>query len=145
MNPQRVFRTGRLFTGWLAVIAASPLGALAEGKISFNRDVRPILSANCFSCHGPDEEAREAKLRLDTRQGALADLGGYRALEPGKADKSELIHRIESDDEDELMPPPDSGRRLTEVERNILREWVKSGGEYETHWSLIAPVKAPFL
>jgi hypothetical protein len=142
MYQPRSIWTSRLFTGWLAVIAASPLGALAEDKISFNRDVRPILSANCFSCHGPDEEAREAKLRLDTRQGALADLGGYRALEPGKADKSELIHRIQSDDEDELMPPPDSGRKLTDKERRILREWINSGGEYETHWSLIAPLKA---
>jgi len=124
------------------VIAASPLAALAESKISFNRDVRPILSANCFSCHGPDEEAREAKLRFDTRQGALTDLGGYRALEPGKTDKSELIHRIESDDEDEIMPPPDSGLSLSDTERRILREWVKSGGEYETHWSLIVPAKA---
>ena len=142
MDPQSAIRTGRLFTGWLVFIAASPLAALAEDKISFNRDVRPILSANCFSCHGPDGEARKAKLRLDTREGALTDLGGYRALEPGKAEKSEIIHRVESDDADELMPPPDSGHRLTAAERNILREWVESGGEYETHWSLIAPAKA---
>ena len=104
MHPQRVIRTGRLFTGLLAVITASPLAALAENRISFNRDVRPILSANCFSCHGPDGEARKAKLRLDTREGALTDLGGYRALEPGKAEKSEIIHRVESHDEDDLMP-----------------------------------------
>ena len=142
MDQQRSIWTGWLYTGWLVVIAANPLAALAESKISFNRDVRPILSANCFSCHGPDEEAREAKLRLDTRQGALTDLGGYRALEPGKTDKSELIHRIESDDEDEIMPPPDSGLSLSDTERRILREWIKSGGEYETHWSLIVPAKA---
>ena len=82
-----------------------------------------------------------ANLRLDTREGALTDLGGYRALEPGKAEKSEIIQRVESHDEDDVMPPPDSGRKLTESERKILREWVANGGEYETHWSLIAPTK----
>ena len=141
MNSQRVIKTGRLFTGLLAVMTASPLAALAENSISFNRDVRPILSANCFSCHGPDGEARKANLRLDIREGALTDLGGYRALEPGKVEKSEIIQRVESHDEDDVMPPPDSGRKLTESERKILREWVANGGEYETHWSLIAPTK----
>ena len=112
-------------------------------KISFNRDIRSILSANCFSCHGPDEKSREAELRLDTKQGALADLGGYRALEPGKANDSELILRIESNDPDEVMPPPDSGHELTEKDRKILRQWVDAGGDYQTHWSFEKPLKAP--
>ena len=114
----------------------------AGGQISFNRDVRPILSANCYSCHGPDEKSRKAKLRLDTREGALLDLGGYRALEPGKADESELILRIESDDPDEIMPPPDSAHELTEKDREILRKWVGDGGEYQLHWSFEKPIKA---
>jgi hypothetical protein len=124
------------------ILAGSFVTGSAE-EISFNRDVRPILSANCFSCHGPDKKARKAKLRLDTRDGALFDLGGYRALEPGKADDSELIQRIETDDPDDQMPPPDSGHELTTGDRRVLREWVKAGGEYDTHWSLKRPGKAP--
>jgi hypothetical protein len=112
-------------------------------EISFNLDIRPILSANCFSCHGPDKKARKAKLRLDTQEGAMADLGGYRALEPGKADDSELILRIESDDPDDVMPPPDSGHELTEKDRKTLRQWVIKGGKYERHWSFNKPVKTP--
>ena len=117
-----------------------PVGIYSQ--ISFNEDVRPILSANCFSCHGPDEKSRKAKLRLDVREGALADLGGYRALEPGKADDSELILRVESKDEDEVMPPPDSGHALTASDRKILRAWVDAGGEYDVHWSFKRPLKA---
>ena len=123
-------------------LANSFVTGVAE-EISFNRDVRPILSANCFSCHGPDKKARKAKLRLDMREGALSDLGGYRALEPGKADESELILRIETNDPDDLMPPPDSGRKLTDEDRRVLRAWVNAGGEYDTHWSFKRPVKAP--
>ena len=124
-------------------VANSFVTSFAE-EISFNRDIRPILSANCFSCHGPDKKARQAKLRLDTQEGTLADLGGYRALEPGKADDSELILRIESNEPDEIMPPPDSGHELTDNDRKVLRQWVNAGGEYETHWSFNRPVKTPF-
>ena len=124
------------------LLANSSLTGFAK-EISFNRDVRPILSANCFSCHGPDKKARKAKLRLDTREGALFDLGGYRALEPGKADDSELILRVETDDPDDRMPPPDTGHALTAEDHRILRAWVNAGGEYDVHWSFKRPVKAP--
>ena len=127
----------------IALLASNPGETIASESISFNRDVRPILSANCFSCHGPDKKARKAKLRMDTKEGALVDLGGYRALEPGKADDSELILRVESNDPDEIMPPPDSGHELTDNDRKILRQWVNAGGKYETHWSFNRPVKAP--
>lgn len=127
----------------LSLILANSFVTSVAKEISFNRDVRPILSANCFSCHGPDKKARKAKLRLDTREGALFDLGGYRALEPSKADNSELILRIETDDPDDLMPPPDSGHELTAGDRRVLREWVNAGGEYDVHWSFKRPVKAP--
>ncbi len=132
-----------LLAGIFGLITVNPSKTGAVEEISFNRDVRPILSANCFSCHGPDKKARKAKLRLDTREGALLDLGGYRALEPGKADDSELILRIESDDPEEIMPPPDSGHELTQKDRKVLREWVNARGEYETHWSFNRPVKTP--
>ncbi|MDC0156428.1 PSD1 and planctomycete cytochrome C domain-containing protein [Verrucomicrobia bacterium] len=127
---------------WIFLLSL-PFASSLAGEISFNRDIRPILSANCFSCHGPDKKARKAKLRLDTQEGALFDLGGYRALEPGKADDSELILRVESNDPDEVMPPPDSGHELTENDRKVLRQWVNAGGKYETHWSFKRPVKAP--
>ena len=127
----------------LSLILANSFVTSVAKEISFNRDVRPILSANCFSCHGPDKKARKAKLRLDTREGALFDLGGYRALEPSKADDSELILRIETDDPDDRMLPPDSGHELTAGDRRVLRQWVDAGGEYDTHWSFKRPVKVP--
>lgn len=105
----------------------------ARAELDFNRDVRPILSANCFACHGPDEEAREGKLRLDTAKGAK------KALKPG--DDPELIYRIESDDEEDVMPPPDSGHQLTAAEKEILRKWVAAGAPYDEHWSFQKPRK----
>jgi len=128
---------------FLSLILPQAITSGIAEEISFNRDVRPILSANCFSCHGPDKKARKAKLRLDTREGALFDLGGYRAIEPGKPDDSELILRIESDDPEDVMPPPNSGHELTQEDRKTLRQWISVGGEYQTHWSFERPVKAP--
>ncbi|MDG2399325.1 MAG: PSD1 and planctomycete cytochrome C domain-containing protein [Akkermansiaceae bacterium] len=115
----------------VSVLVLSIAGANAD--LDFNRDVRPILSANCFSCHGPDQEAREGKLRLDTAEGAK------KALKPG--DDPELIHRIETDDEDDLMPPPDSGHQLTGAQKEILRKWVTAGAPYDEHWSFQKPEK----
>jgi hypothetical protein len=119
---------------------ASPV--FADSKVDFNRDIRPILSKNCFACHGPDEASREATLRLDTAAGAIADLGGRRAVEPGKPDGSQLVERIESGDPKKIMPPPDSGHELTDSEKKLLREWIAAGAEYKVHWSFIRPKKA---
>ncbi len=82
--------------------------AATPTKIRFNEHVRPILSNNCYYCHGPDDKHREADLRLDTREGATADLGGYAAVVPGKPDESALLERVASHDVDTLMPPPAS-------------------------------------
>ncbi len=145
MTQRHQRRTWRRFcslTLFPLLLVNSFVTGVAE-EISFNQDVRPILSANCFSCHGPDKKARKAKLRLDTREGSLFDLGGYRALEPGKADDSELILRVETDDPDDQMPPPDTGHALTAEDRRILRAWVNAGGKYDVHWSFKRPVKAP--
>ena len=125
---------------WEFVLACAALVQEPAQLIDFQREVRPILSDKCFACHGPDSAAREADLRLDTREGALADLGGYAAIAPGDLDASELIYRITTDDKRELMPPPESGLSLTEEERATLHAWIRQGAEYTPHWSF-APVK----
>ncbi|NNM29422.1 MAG: DUF1553 domain-containing protein, partial [Akkermansiaceae bacterium] len=121
------------------LLAAAVLGggtaAGAPGALSFNRDIRPILSDRCFACHGPDGEARQADLRLDTEAGALADLGGYHAIVPGRPDDSELIRRIETGDADDLMPPPDSHLSLTASEKALFRRWIGEGAKWEGHWA----------
>ncbi len=117
--------------------AATALGEAPE-TVKFNRDVRPILSGNCFYCHGPDPKHREADLRLDVREGATADLGGYAAIVPGKPDESTLIKRVTSHDADERMPPPASKKpHLTDEQIVILRRWIEQGAEYEGHWAFL--------
>src|SRR5262249_22011418 len=96
-----------------AALWAGGAPAFAEAaKVDFNRDIRPIPSENCLLCHGPDPKNRKAKMRLDTPEGATADLGGYAAVVPGKPDKSEMVTRITTTDPDDLMPPPKSGKKL---------------------------------
>jgi len=109
------------------------------GKIDYNRDIRPILSENCFKCHGFDEKAREADRRLDTREGAIADSEGVRAIVPGKLDESELHLRIRSHDRDEMMPPPKSGKKLTDAQRDLLDRWILEGAAYAKHWAFEPP------
>jgi hypothetical protein len=118
--------------------AAATAFAAVPDKVRFNRDVRPILSGNCFYCHGPDPKHREADLRLDLREGATADLGGYAAIVPGKPDESALVKRVSSTDPDEQMPPPASKKpHLTDEQIAILRRWIEQGAEYEGHWSFL--------
>src|SRR3954464_15424356 len=105
----------------------------------YNRDVRPILFENCFSCHGPDSASRQAELRLDKRSVAIEK----KAIVPGNADASEMTRRILSDDADEQMPPPVTKKKLTDTQKKLLVDWIKSGAEYQPHWSLIAPVRPP--
>jgi mono/diheme cytochrome c family protein len=129
----------------LAVFTTS-LNAAPPDKIRFNQHVRPILSGNCFYCHGPDPKHREADLRLDIREGATADLGGYAAIVPGKPDESVLIKRVTSMDADERMPPPASKKpQLTREQIEILRRWIEQGAEYEGHWAFLplANVSSP--
>ncbi len=122
---------------FFALAAAS---SSAEEKVEYNRDIRPILSDKCFACHGPDNNTREAKLRLDIRADALAS----EAFVPGDADKSELVFRIFSDEEDDVMPPPKENRQLTAKERDLLKRWIAQGGEYQDHWSFL-PVEKPAI
>ena len=112
------------------------LPVIAE-PLNFNRDVRPILSENCFYCHGVDGNKREADLRLDVREDALA----MEAIVPGSLEDSEMYYRIHSEDEDEIMPPPESNRILTAEQKKILDRWIKEGAQYEKHWAFVAPIK----
>lgn len=116
----------------------------AEPKIDFNRDVRPILSNNCFFCHGPDEKERkggEKGLRLDTAQGIVEDLGGHAAIVKGKPDESELIKRVTSTDPDLVMPPAKSGKKLSAKEVETLKLWIAQGAPFSRHWSYEKPVR----
>lgn len=113
--------------------------AFGETSIDFNRDIRPILSENCFHCHGPDAATREADLRLDVEEDAKRDLGGYFALTPGDPDRSIVWERIAHEDADEVMPPPNSNRSLTDPQKETIRRWIESGAEYEEHWAYVAP------
>ncbi|HEX4132397.1 MAG TPA: PSD1 and planctomycete cytochrome C domain-containing protein [Pirellulales bacterium] len=110
---------------------AMPHAAAAADRVDFDRHIRPILSDKCFFCHGPDQKHRQADLRLDERDSAVAD----KAIVPGKPEESELIRRITSDDADETMPPPESHKELTPSEKTLLRRWIADGAEYQAHWA----------
>lgn len=103
--------------------------------VDFNQDIRPILADKCFACHGPDEHERKAKLRLDTEEGAVADLDGYRAVEPGNPEESELLARILTDDHDDVMPPAKTGKTVSKEEIELLKQWIAEGGKYDEHWA----------
>ncbi|MCA9229632.1 MAG: PSD1 domain-containing protein [Planctomycetales bacterium] len=111
-------------------------------EVDYARDIRPILSDNCFHCHGPDAKHREADLRLDLREGALADLGGYAAIVPGDAAQSELVARLEATEDEVRMPPPDSGKALTSDQVELVRRWIDQGADWPQHWSFVPPLQA---
>ncbi|MFP6900672.1 MAG: DUF1549 domain-containing protein, partial [Opitutales bacterium] len=116
-------------------------GGILVAKVKFNRDVRPILSENCFQCHGPDAKARKAKLRLDDKASAILDRDGTRVVVPGDPKASELIARIFFNDPDEVMPPPKTKRFLTKKQKETLRQWIAEGAEYESHWAYQKPTR----
>ena len=112
--------------------------------LDFNLDVRPLLADRCFICHGFDEKARKAKLRLDLPEGAFAKREDGHAIVPGKPDESLLWKRITNTDPDEVMPPPDSHLSLRDAEKQLLRNWIEEGAVYQKYWALL-PVKRPAL
>ena len=125
-----------------ALLLALAWSSLADAKVSFNREIRPILSEQCFSCHGFDAKHRKADLRLDTREGALAENDGVRAIIPGDPAKSELWKRLLSQDPEEVMPPPEAHKpKLTAKQLATLRRWIEEGAPYEPHWAFTAPVR----
>ena len=105
--------------------------------VEFNRDIRPVLSNNCFFCHGPDKNKREAELRLDTKEGLLGTAEKHGPLVPGKPDESEMFVRISSTDADQKMPPAKSGKILSDRDIQLLKKWIEQGGQYEGHWSFL--------
>ena len=108
--------------------------AQEEAGVSFDRDIRPILSDRCFACHGPDADSREADLRLDLAGGP--DGAHVSVIEPGSAEDSELWNRITSDDQSEMMPPPESHKpNLTKSQQQLFRKWIEAGAAYETFWA----------
>jgi len=113
-----------LFLATLAPFAV--VAAASEERLSYNRDIRPILSDNCFSCHGFDPKHREADLRLDTAEGATADHDGSRAIVPGDVKKSELWVRLNTADKDEIMPPPKTHKTLTRADKEKLRRLTRN-------------------
>jgi hypothetical protein len=115
---------------WTSAVAAAP--------VSFNRDIRPILSDNCWFCHGPDAGHRQADLRLDVRDEAVA----AGAIVPGKPAASSLVSRINTTDTGELMPPPESHKKLDAKQKELLARWIEEGAEYQKHWAYEKPVKA---
>lgn len=128
----------------LAFASLHAAEAPRAAKIEFNRDVRPILSENCFACHGFDPKHREGGLRLDTFDGATEDRDGVRGIVPGDLARSDAWQRIISTDKDEVMPPPKSHKPpLTPAQREVLQKWIEQGAKYERHWSFIPPERAP--
>src|SRR3954471_22466480 len=133
----------RMFPRWphSRFLMAFTLGAgLARAeKIDFNREILPILSDACFRCHGPDAGTRKAKLRLDQREGLFRTREEITVVSPGHPENSDMILRITSKDEDDVMPPPDSNRPLKAAEIDLLKRWVASGAPWSQHWAYEPP------
>jgi len=139
-NARAVLGLGLVLT---LALCCSALSAADEGA-DFNRQVRPILSRHCFKCHGPDEATRQSGLRLDQHASARAPAdSGQAAIVPGDAAQSELLRRIFSRDEAEIMPPPESKNPLTDDQRDILRRWIAAGADYRPHWAFVPPQSPP--
>jgi hypothetical protein len=121
-----------------------PAAGPAKPRIDYGRSVRPILSNNCFKCHGPDAKERKADLRLDARAEALRAVdSGRKVIFPGDPSASALVRRIFSSDDEERMPPPSSQKRLTDAEKEILKQWIAEGAPYQEHWSFVPPRRPP--
>src|SRR5437660_345278 len=128
----RLLLTGVVLLGYCS--GAKGKDQPAPKAVDFNRDVRPILAGKCFSCHGPDDKVRKGKLRLDVRYGAA------KVVTAAQPAKSELLRRITADD-DEVMPPATTGKRLSEGEVATLRRWIEQGAPYAQHWAYVKPVR----
>jgi len=141
----------RLMAGRLEyVLAAAAMLAVQDGfgvvraqesvaAVSFDREIRPILSDSCFTCHGPDEAQRSSGLRLDQRDGLFSERSGGRVVSPGNVEASLLLQRILSADPDLQMPPPESQRHLTDGQKQLLSRWIQQGAKWSEHWAFVRP------
>src|SRR5258708_12395705 len=123
------------------IVTGTAAGVRAQDQtgrspVSFTRDVLPILSNNCFACHGPDEQQRKTRFHFDTREGAFAKRG---VIEPGNADESLLIEMVTHPNPKQRMPPLESGHTLTDKQISVLRKWIDSGAGWDTHWAYTPP------
>jgi hypothetical protein len=124
---------------WIGLLACLGSVAAAEDGVDFQRDIRPILSAKCFACHGPDAESRQGDLRLDRFEDAIQKHGDHAAIVPGDPTKSELLRRVLSTDDAERMPPPEAKKTVTDREQDLLRKWIAGGAKYSEHWAYLKP------
>src|SRR5438094_559648 len=144
-----VFQITFLVAGLLLLLPPEKVAAAAKNdpkpkarissrpdEVLYNRDIRPILSDQCYACHGPDEKKRKAKLRLDLKDEAFkeAKSGGF-AIVPGDLDKSLLLKRITDKDPETIMPPPETGKKMTETQIDLLRRWIAQGAKWQGHWA----------
>ncbi len=138
--------------GWRRIVLATIVVVLsckvqafaaeaALPPVDFNRQIRPILSDNCFHCHGPDEKTREADLRLDNKEGAFAKREGDAIIVPGDSAASALFKRITTEDDSERMPPPQSEKKLTAEQIELLKRWLNEGAQWQEHWAFVSPVR----
>lgn len=142
LDPSRAIGSLIRLAAFTFPVCAASAAVRAEESVQFNRDVRPILAENCLACHGFDKSKRQARLRLDTADGATAMLeSGARAVVPGDADTSELIRRVSSHDPESAMPPRSTGKRLTSEQVAILRRWIAQGAHFEEHWAFRPPAR----
>ncbi|RPI76329.1 MAG: DUF1549 domain-containing protein, partial [Planctomycetaceae bacterium] len=151
-HPWPSFQNSLRIPLWLAraIVLGTLLGPIlqasraAEPSIEFNRDIRPILSENCYACHGPDSRKRKADLRLDIEADAKRTLdSGSIAIVPGKGSASELIARLVTADETAVMPPPETGKKLTAGQIDLLKRWIDQGAAWEGHWAFLPLKKQP--
>jgi hypothetical protein len=120
---------------FIIILLHLPIAAVNAADLSFSRDIRPILSENCFACHGPDDKGRKAGLRLDLEESAKKDNDGSMAVVPGKPEASTLIQRIETSDPEEVMPPPKLHKTISPPQVALLKQWIKAGAQWGNHWS----------
>jgi hypothetical protein len=139
------FSVTLLLVFFAAVLTTSARGAAPEpavpATIDFNRDVRPILSNNCYFCHGPDKNKRKADLRLDTRDGIFSHLQDHVTVVAGHPEQSELFRRVIAADPAERMPDPKSNKRLSDRDLAVLKKWIEQGADWKGHWAYLKPVR----
>jgi hypothetical protein len=132
-------RSGRRLVAAVCLLGTVAVAAPPLPPVDFNAQVRPVISAKCFPCHGPDEGSRKARLRLDLRDEAVRERDGTVPVKPGDPDQSEMVRRVTTTDPDDVMPPPKTGHKISPEEAELLRRWIAQGAPYAQHWAFVKP------